>query len=72
MHARITKLCLQCKKSVPQLLANFERVQKEGAALRLEQTVHDTMQVLAGRMRPCCSCPEVDAWEATFKEVHLR
>ena len=72
MHARITKLCLQGKKSVPQLLANFDRVQKEGAAGRLEQTVQDTMQVLAGRMRPCCSRPDVDAWEATFKEVQLR
>ena len=63
---------VQCKRNVPNLLANWERVQKERAAADLGDTVRAVKTHLAGAMMPCRTVPEVDAWEATFNEVKFR
>ena len=60
------------KKNVPNLLTNFERIEKEASKTCLEKEVQQTMLFLSGQMRPCRRIPEVEAWEATFETVQFR
>ena len=53
-------------------MANFDRIQKEATASRLEEVVRETMHMLTSKMRPCRELPDVTAWEATFQEVQFR
>ena len=59
-------------KNVPNLLANFERVQREITKTNLEKEVRHTMRILAEQMRPWRIIPEVNGWEATFETVRFR
>ena len=63
---------VQCKKNVPYLLTNFDRVQKEMTRTSLEDTVTKTLQSLEQKMQPCRRIPEVEAWEQTFTQVQFR
>ena len=46
-------IIVQCKKDVPQLLSNYDRVQKESASASLDRTVQETMLALDSMMQPC-------------------
>lgn len=63
---------VQCKKDVPNLLANWERVQKERATSDLEETVCDVTARLRAAMVPCRSVLEVEGLEAIFECVKFR
>ena len=63
---------LACKKNVPNLLTNYERVQKEEEKQDLAQRVASVWMELQQSLRPCRRLPEVDAWAATFQTVQFR
>ena len=70
--AQQRKVGHECKKNVPQLLANFERIEKETTKSNLEKEVTQTMRLLSGQMKPCRTIAAVDEWEATFETVRFR
>ena len=57
---------------MPNLLTNFERVEKEATKTSLEKEVRHTMRCLSSQMRPCRTLAEVEAWEASFETVQFR
>ena len=63
---------LACKKNVPALLTNYERVQKEEEKEELDSRVSTVRMELQRSLRPCRRLPQVDAWAATFEKVRYR
>ena len=57
---------------MPNLLTNFERIEREQMKTYLEDEVSSTMKHLENFMRPCRTIPEVDEWESTFNELQFR
>ena len=63
---------VQCKKNVPNLLQNYEKVQKEESESQMELKVRTSLATLQGKMMPCRQLPVVNEWEDTFKHVSFR
>ena len=57
---------------MPQLLANFERIEREAEKQKLEDVVAETMACLTAQLCPCRRLREVEEWEASVKTVRFR
>ena len=65
-------IVIACKKNVPALLANLDRVEKELSRSSVERRVQGTLKELASQICTQVPMPEVDEWEHSFQEMQFR